>query len=82
MATYSIAGAKDQLSRLIAAAEAGEHVVITRHGKPAVELRVVSKTDILPEPGTDIRAWLAKRRAERPAADTSSVDVLNELRGD
>jgi prevent-host-death family protein len=39
MAHYSVAAAKDALSSLIAKAEAGEEVIITRHGRPAVELR-------------------------------------------
>ncbi len=41
MAHYSVATTKDNLSKLIDKALAGEEVVITRHGKPAVELRMV-----------------------------------------
>jgi prevent-host-death family protein len=41
MARYSVATTKDNLSKLIDKALAGEEVVITRHGKPAVELRIV-----------------------------------------
>jgi prevent-host-death family protein len=39
MSTYSIAQAKDQLSRLVDEALAGKQVTITRHGKPVAELR-------------------------------------------
>jgi prevent-host-death family protein len=39
---YSVATTKDQLSSLIDKALAGEEVIITRHGTPTVELRVVS----------------------------------------
>lgn len=42
MANYSVATTKDNLSSLIDKALAGEEVVITRHGKPTVELRVVA----------------------------------------
>lgn len=42
MPHYSVATTKDQLSSLIDKALAGEEVVITRHGKPLVELRTVS----------------------------------------
>ena len=35
---YALGDAKARLSELVAAAESGERVVITRHGKPAVEL--------------------------------------------
>lgn len=38
MHTVSIAQAKTQLSSLIHAAEQGEEVVLTRHGKPVVRL--------------------------------------------
>ena len=36
---YALRDAKARLSELVTAAERGERVVITRHGKPAVELR-------------------------------------------
>jgi prevent-host-death family protein len=39
---YSVATTKDKLASLIDKALAGEEVIITRHGKPTVELRVVS----------------------------------------
>lgn len=42
MPHYSVATTKDQLSSLIDKALAGEEVVITRHGKPVVELRIAS----------------------------------------
>jgi antitoxin (DNA-binding transcriptional repressor) of toxin-antitoxin stability system len=38
MSSHSIAKAKDNLSKLIDEALAGEEVTITRHGKPVVEL--------------------------------------------
>lgn len=43
MPHYSVATTKDQLSSLIDKALAGEEVIITRRGKPTVELRVVSQ---------------------------------------
>jgi antitoxin (DNA-binding transcriptional repressor) of toxin-antitoxin stability system len=39
MARDSIADARNRLSRLIDLALQGEHVVITRHGRPVVSLR-------------------------------------------
>jgi antitoxin (DNA-binding transcriptional repressor) of toxin-antitoxin stability system len=39
VSAYSVAQAKNNLPSLIAKAEAGEEVVITRHGKPVAELR-------------------------------------------
>ena len=42
MPHYGVATTKDKLSSLIEKAVAGEEVVITRHGKPIAEIRVVS----------------------------------------
>ncbi|MBV8848340.1 MAG: type II toxin-antitoxin system prevent-host-death family antitoxin [Methylobacteriaceae bacterium] len=39
MPAYPLAKAKEQLSRLIDRALAGEEITITRHGKPVVDLR-------------------------------------------
>lgn len=44
MATYNVGAAKDRLSELIAAAEAGAEVEIARNGKPAVRLVPVSQS--------------------------------------
>jgi prevent-host-death family protein len=38
MRTVSVAEAKDRLPELIRAVEAGEKIVITRHGRPVAEL--------------------------------------------
>lgn len=43
--------AKTQLSKLLAAAEAGEDVVIARDGKPVVRLVPVDEVPVLREPG-------------------------------
>jgi prevent-host-death family protein len=50
--------AKAKLAELIAAAERGEKVVITRHGKPTVELIKAQ-----PRKGFDFAALAAKRKA-------------------
>lgn len=38
MRTHALAEAKDRLSELVAAAQGGEEIVITRHGKPVARL--------------------------------------------
>jgi prevent-host-death family protein len=43
MSQHSVAEAKNQLSKLIDRVLAGEGVVITRHGRPVVELRPVGR---------------------------------------
>jgi antitoxin (DNA-binding transcriptional repressor) of toxin-antitoxin stability system len=45
MARYSVAQTKDKLSSLIDKALAGEEVIITRHGKVTVELKVVEDSE-------------------------------------
>ena len=47
--------AKNQLSRLVKAAQAGEEVVIAQRGIPAVRLVAISPGDQAPDP----LAWLA-----------------------
>jgi len=43
MSRHSVVDAKNNLSELIARAERGEEVVITRHGHPVVEIKAVSQ---------------------------------------
>ncbi len=45
MTYYSVATTKDKLSSLIDKALAGEEVIITRHGKPTVEIRVLQPSE-------------------------------------
>jgi prevent-host-death family protein len=78
MATYTLAQAKDQLSRLVDEALSGAPVTITRHGKPAVHLFPAQ-----PEPGPMTKAdldWLAERRAKLPTMATSSADLIRAMR--
>lgn len=82
MPKYSVATTKDQLSSLIDKALAGEEVVITRHGKPTVALRVVHSDR--PEP-IGRRAWLARLaelRAKLPTMSTSYVEAKGDDEGE
>jgi prevent-host-death family protein len=60
MAAFSVAEAKNNLSKLIDLALKGETVTITRHGSPVVELRPAQK---VPRPMT--ADTLAQLRAAR-----------------
>ena len=75
MAHYSVATTKDNLSSLIDKALAGEEVVITRHGKPTVELRIVGSA-IAPK---NINAEWSKRlqtlRESLPTMTTTFMDL-------
>ncbi|MBC7505573.1 MAG: type II toxin-antitoxin system prevent-host-death family antitoxin [Sandarakinorhabdus sp.] len=75
MSRYSVADAKNGLPSLIDRAMAGDEVVITRHGKPVVELRPVSA----PAPHDNGMAWLRARRVARPSTGISSVELLRQM---
>jgi prevent-host-death family protein len=81
MARYSVATTKDKLSSLIDHALAGEHVVITRHGKPTAELRPVGAApDRAVRTRADWSAWL-KSRLVRPAkSGPGAVDLVRAMR--
>lgn len=80
MSTYSVAEARDQLSRVIAAAERGERVSITRRGRVVVDivarqptksvkidLEELKRRRVMPEGGPiDTLAALEEMRRERP----------------
>jgi prevent-host-death family protein len=76
VASYSVAIAKNALSRLIDQALQGEEVVITRHGRPVAELRAVARRPV-PPAGTYL--WLQSRRQARPGVGMTSVEVLDRL---
>jgi antitoxin (DNA-binding transcriptional repressor) of toxin-antitoxin stability system len=73
MSTHSVVEARNRLSDLIARAQHGEPVVITRRGKPVAELRAfapavrsVTRADL---------AWLESHRVPRrnPAEDAGTL---------
>lgn len=80
MATYSIAEAKDQLSKLINEANDGADVTITRHGKPVAMLKPIE-----PPRGKmsqEMFDRLAKLRADfppRPGME-DSVTIIRRMR--
>jgi antitoxin (DNA-binding transcriptional repressor) of toxin-antitoxin stability system len=75
MSAYSVADAKNRLSSLIDKAVAGEEVVITRHGKPVVELRASQPAVKMPTPEGFTR--LRARREARGSVGITSVELLN-----
>ena len=76
MTTYSVAEAKNRLPSLINKALEGEEVVITRRGKPLVELRPASVKPLAPV-GTD--AWLDARTRARSGVGLTSLEILDLL---
>jgi prevent-host-death family protein len=74
MTSYSVADAKNHLPKLIDRALEGEEVVITRRGKPVVELK---PTILRPKPPIGTDEWLKRRRRMRPTINITSVELLN-----
>jgi prevent-host-death family protein len=81
MTSYSVADAKTHLPSLIDKALAGEEVIVTRHGKPVVELRPAAARTVMPPAGTaaEIDEWFRARRDQRKAVDITSVELLNQM---
>ena len=82
MGTYSIAEAKDQLSKLINEANDGADVTITRHGKPVATIKPVeSQRGKIPK---DLMDRLERLRAEFPPTPgmEDSVTILRRMRDD
>lgn len=78
MSTHSVAEAKNQLSRLIDRALAGEPVVITRHGHPVVEIKPVKP----PRRRTakEALAWLETRRLKLRGNGEDPVTMVSRMR--
>ena len=68
MSSYTIATAKEHLSRLIDEALAGEPVTITRDGRPVAELRASA-----PAAGPKSVTQAGHRLAARAARKTSAI---------
>lgn len=78
MAEHSVVEAKNKLSELIDRALKGEGVVITRHGRPVVELRPVSAH---PKPITDEAIeWLEQHRVGRRLPRDDAGTAVSKLR--
>lgn len=80
MAVYSVAEAKNRLPRLIDKALEGEEVVITRRGKPVVELKpAAAKSENRLERIREMDEWLDARTRARPGVGLTSLEILDLL---
>lgn len=82
--TYSAAEAKAQFSSLLDRVEAGESIIITRHGKPVARLGLPDDSE---QTRVEARrrareAFIAWRRSDGPVlgGDVSVKDLINEGR--
>lgn len=80
MPYYSVATTKDQLSRLIDKALAGEEVVITRHGKPIASLRTLSEPSKPSRTNGQWMEWLRERRESIPSLGIDGAMLIREMR--
>jgi prevent-host-death family protein len=78
MGKHSVVEAKNQLSELIDRALNGEGVMITRHGRPVVELKPIMPPvePITPE-AVD---WLAQRRVGRRMPREDAAALVRKMR--
>jgi prevent-host-death family protein len=78
MGTHSVAEAKNRLPELIDRALNGEGIVITRHGRPVVELRPI------PEPVRPVAAadldWLKARRIKMSGKKRTAGEFVSAMR--
>lgn len=75
MTTVSLAQAKARLSELLDKVEAGEEVIVTRHGKAVARISPAAQ----PKKPIDFDR-LAAFRATMPDLGEPSVDILRRLR--
>ena len=81
MALYSIAEAKDNLSRLVDKALAGEEVAITCHGKVVAYVRPAVERSLRQPPHELVREIMARAR-KRPRLEEPAVDIVRRMRDD
>jgi prevent-host-death family protein len=78
MGNHSVAEAKNKLPELIDRELKGEGVVITRHGKPMVELKPIPHLACAVSP--DDLDWLAAHRIGRLSAAKNAGTLMSKLR--
>jgi prevent-host-death family protein len=78
MSRHSIVEAKSRLSELIDRVLRGEEIVVTRHGRPVVELRPISPAvERITQKAID---WLAERRVGRRMPRKDAAAVVRSMR--
>ena len=79
MATYSIADAKDQLSKLVREAAEGQDVAITRHGKVVAFVRAAIERPHR-QPPHDLVAQIMARARKRPGLKEPAAEIVRRMR--
>jgi prevent-host-death family protein len=79
MSVYSIARAKDNLSKLVDEAVAGEEVAITRHGKVVAYVRPAVERPVR-QPPHELVAQIVERAKSRLSLGENAVDIIRRMR--
>jgi prevent-host-death family protein len=78
MSTHSVTAAKNHLSELIDRALRGERVVITRHGRPVVELKPVAEA---PRAVSIAELdWLSAHRVGKAPRNNDAAALVSRMR--
>jgi prevent-host-death family protein len=81
MSRHSVVEAKNNLSDLIARAERGEKVVITRHGQPVVEVKAVQPVASSPRRMTQADLdWLDSVRIDPGPGYPGAAALIRQMR--
>jgi prevent-host-death family protein len=81
MSSVSIAEAKNQLSGLIARAEAGETVTLTRYGKSVAILAPMPAPQPKPKmTGPEMVTWLEARTKGMPMQKETGAQIVRQMR--
>lgn len=78
MKTIGAFEAKNRLSELLEAAENGEEIMITKHGRPIAKLVPVAGFDRAK--AREAAEWLIRTRKERSLGGLKIKDLINEGR--
>lgn len=78
MANYGVAEAKNKFTHLLDRVEKGEHVVITRHGKPVAELRTVQTLSWEERKARLLE--ISARAEKRPSLNISMTELFEQER--
>lgn len=82
MTAHSVAEAKNKFSELIARAENGEEVIITRHGQPVARISGLHP-EPLPKPVTrETIDWLIENRVGKTVAKDDAATLIRRMRDD
>jgi prevent-host-death family protein len=77
MSVVSVVEAKNRLTALLDAAEAGEVVTITRHGRPIAELRPISIERAFDPRSID---WIRQQTAHLPKSPITGAEIVRAMR--